>query len=62
MIIKVISLKKSIDRRKYISKQFSKLGIYFDFKDAVDPNSCTKKVLNLFLPENFNLAMVENQS
>ena len=53
MIIKVISLKKSIDRRKYISKQFSKLGIYFDFKDAVDPNSCSKKVLNLFSARKF---------
>ena len=44
MFIKVISLKKSVDRRKYISKQFSKLGINFDFEDAVNPNSCSKKV------------------
>jgi GR25 family glycosyltransferase involved in LPS biosynthesis len=54
MIIKVISLKKSIDRREYISKQFSKLGIYFDFQDAVDPNSCSKKILSFFSAKKFH--------
>ena len=53
MFIKVISLKKSVDRRKYISKQFSKLGINFDFEDDVNPNSCSKKVLNFFSASKF---------
>ena len=53
MIIKVISLKKSIDRREYISKQFLKLGIGFNFEDAIDPSSCPKKTLNFFSEKKF---------
>jgi glycosyl transferase family 25 len=53
MIIKVISLKKSIDRREYISQQFLKFGVRFNFKDAIDPNSCSKKILSFFSEKKF---------
>jgi GR25 family glycosyltransferase involved in LPS biosynthesis len=53
MIIKVISLKKSIDRREYISQQFLKFGVRFNFIDAIDPNSCSKKILSLFSEKKF---------
>lgn len=52
-MIKVISLKKSLDRRKYISKQFSKIELQFDFVDAIDPTSCSKKILNNFSYKKF---------
>ena len=55
MIIKIISLKESIDRREYIHQQFSKLGLYYDFEDAVDVRSCSKEILNFFSSKNFEL-------
>lgn len=53
MIIKVISLKKSFDRRKYISQQLLKLGIPFNFEDAINPKSCSNRILSLFSEKKF---------
>jgi GR25 family glycosyltransferase involved in LPS biosynthesis len=48
MIIKIISLKKAIERRKFIQKQFAKLRLSYEFIDAIDPKSCSKDILKLF--------------
>lgn len=48
MIIFVISLKNAIDRRDYIHKQFSKLGLSYEFHDAVDVKSSSKDILSIF--------------
>jgi glycosyl transferase family 25 len=48
MIIKIISLKKSIDRREYMRKQFTNLRLSYKFIDAVDPKSCSSDILNNF--------------
>ncbi len=53
MIIIVISLKKAIDRKEYIHKQFSKLGLSYEFYDAVDTASSSKDIFNIFSSKMF---------
>ena len=53
MIVKIISLKKATDRREYLKKQFSKLKLTYEFQDAVDPNYCSKDILNIFSSTKF---------
>jgi len=53
MIVKIISLKKSKERRKHIHQQFSKLKLPYNFEDAIDPSFCLKKIFNLFSKKNF---------
>jgi glycosyl transferase family 25 len=48
MIIKVLSLKKAIDRRKFIENQLNELGLTYEFADAVDPKTCSKDILEIF--------------
>ena len=48
MIIKIISLKKAIDRRDFINQQFSNLGLSFEFVDAIDPNNCSIEIISNF--------------
>ena len=43
MIIKVISLKKSRDRKRHIHQEFLKLGLSYDFEDGIDPSLSSKK-------------------
>ena len=55
MIIKVVSLKKAIDRRKHIFQEFLNLRLPFDFMDAIDPSSCSKEILKNFCSNKFEL-------
>lgn len=55
MIIKVISLKKSRDRKRHIHQEFLKLGLSYDFEDGIDPSLSSKKILNLFSKKKFKL-------
>ena len=55
MIVKVISLKKSKERRKHIHQQFSKLKLPYDFEDAIDPSFGLKKIFALFSKKKFEL-------
>jgi len=55
MIIKVVSLKQAIDRRKYIFKKFSNLRLIYDFVDAIEPSTCSEEILS-----NFNSSQFKN--
>tara|TARA_B100000575_G_C23053624_1_gene606514 strand:- start:29 stop:817 length:789 start_codon:yes stop_codon:yes gene_type:complete len=55
MITKVISLKRSIDRREFIRNQFLKLNLSFDFEDAIDPKSSPDEILCNFSISNFKI-------
>lgn len=55
MIIKVISLKKSIDRREYIFKQLSKLDLLYSFEDAIELSSWSDELLDAYSKKMFEL-------
>jgi len=48
MIIKIISLKNSTDRRDHISRQLSNLDLIYEFEDAIDATNYAKTILNFF--------------
>ncbi len=55
MIIKVISLKKSIDRREYIFKQLLKLDLLYSFEDAIELSSWSDELLDAYSKKMFEL-------
>jgi len=55
MIIKVISLQKSIYRRQYIHKELSKLDLIYEFENAVKINSWSDAKLKIGSKKNFQL-------
>jgi len=51
MNIKIISLKKSIDRREFIKNQFINLNLDYDFFDAIDPDDFSQEMIKKFIKE-----------
>ena len=55
MIIKVVSLKKSTDRREHIFKQLSKLDLLYNFEDAIEISSWSDELLDINHKKKFEL-------